>query len=338
MLTNDSKKIVKFITNNYDINSLKGFKELQKLFKHLKSIDNSYDKIQSSIKNYPNIQSPFISNELLYKTNSLKNNHYIILTIHNSKIHVNIFYDKINITNFVNIILPIISYVTHLIKKVDGEYYINYYLLDDKKLIDNNLNDGLKHKHLNSGSSGMNTINIWRKEEVIKVTIHELFHLFNCDGHRNDSSEILQIYRKKYNITSDKINTFEAYTEIWANIINCFLLSNNEYKQFVHNLHIEKFWCQFQSQKILSINKIQDINRHTNTLAYFIIRYEIYNNLKKFIQLFGDRICCNSKLYFKFLKENKVINKDDFIKKINKKTFIYKTLRMSALEYNLFKL
>ena len=335
MLTNDSNKIIKFIINN-NIKFIRGFKELKNLFVHLKSIDNTYEKNQASIKNYPNLQSPFVSSELLKKTKTLKNNHYTILTIHNSKIHVNIFYDKINIQHFINIILPIISFVSHLIKKVDGEYYINYYLLDDKKLLDDDLNNGLKHKHLNSGSSGMNTINIWRKEEVIKVTIHELFHLFDCDGHRNDTHEIVQLYQKRYNITSGKINTFEAYTEIWANIINCFLLSGGDYKIFIKNLSIEKAWCQFQSQKILTVNKISDINRNTNTLAYFIIRCEIYNNLKKFIQIFGGKICCDEKLYFKFLKENKAINKDNaLIKKINKKNFIYKTLRMSGLEYKI---
>ena len=336
MLTSYSNKIIKFIENNFKISKI-GFKELKLLFNHLKSIDNSHDNIQSSIKNIPNLQSPFLSNELSKKANSLKNNNYTILTIHNSKIHVNIFYDKINITHFINIILPIISFVSHLIKKVDGEYYINYYLLNDKKILDNDLDQGFKNKHLNSGSSSMNTINIWRKEEVIKVTIHELFHLFNCDGHRNDTNDILQLYQKRYNITSDKINTFEAYTEIWANIINCFLLSGGDYKIFVQNLSIEKAWCQFQSQKILSINKISDINRNTNTLAYFIIRCEIYNNLKKFIQIFGNKICCDNKLYFTFLKENKVIKKNDnLIKKMNKKNFIYKTLRMSGIEYNLF--
>ena len=182
----------------------------------------------------------------------------------------------------------------------------------------------------------MNTINIWRKEEIIKVTIHELFHLFECDGHINDTSEILQLYQKRYDITSNKVNTFEAYTEIWANIINCFLLSGGNYKIFIQNLSIEKAWCQFQSQKILTVNKISDINRNTNTLAYFIIRCEIYNNFKKFIQIFGRKICCDEKLYFTFLKENKAINKEnDLIKKMNKKNFIYKTLRMSGLEYKI---
>ena len=92
MLTNDSKKIVKFITDNHKIES-RGFKELRELFNHLKSIDNSHDKVISPIKNHPNLQSPFVSQEISMKANSLKNNHYTILTIHNSKIHINIYYD-----------------------------------------------------------------------------------------------------------------------------------------------------------------------------------------------------------------------------------------------------
>ena len=101
MLTNDSNKIVRFITKNRNIESSRGFKELQQLFKHLKSIDNSHDKIISPIKNLPNLQSPFISHELSIKANSLKNNHYTILTVHDSKIHVNIFYiTQYNSQNF----------------------------------------------------------------------------------------------------------------------------------------------------------------------------------------------------------------------------------------------
>ena len=332
MLTTDSKKIVKFIDNSKS----SGFKELKDLFNYLKSINNKHDKVVSSIKNFPNIQSPFISQEILHKVRDLQNNHYTILTIHNSKIHVNIYYDKLDIHKFTEIIIPIISYVAHLIKKVDGEYNINYYLVDDKKLIDNDIQQGLKHKHINSGSCGMNTINIWRKEEIIKVTIHELFHLFNCDSRTDDPSTLIKEYQQRYNITSTQINSFEAYTEIWANIINCFILSDNNYKKFVHNLSIEKSWCQFQAHKILYLHtNIKDINQHTNVLAYFIIRCEIYNNFKEFIKLFGKRICCKSDVYFKFLR-NKICSKKDMIKKINKKTFIYKTLRMSALEYNSF--
>ena len=67
------------------------------------------------------------------------------------------------------------------------------------------------------------------------------------------------------------------------------------------------------TKNILSINKISDINRHTNTLAYFIIRCEIYNNFKNFIKIFYKNICNINNLYFTFLKINKAINKNESI-------------------------
>ena len=336
MLTNDSKKIVKFITDNFK-SSIPKFKELKELFYHLKSINNIHDKVVSPIKNVPNLQSPFVSQKLQEKANSLKFNHYTILSVNNSKIHVSIHYDKININNFTDIIIPIISYVAHLINKVKGEYFINYYLIDDKKLVDKDIKDGIKHKHVNSGSCGANTINIWRKEEVVKVTIHELFHLFNCDSRTSDPPHLIKTYQQRYGITSPAINSFEGYTEIWANIINSFLICGENYDNFVKCLNVESKWCEFQSQKILYLNKgITDINKHTNVLAYFIIRCEIFNNLKEFIRLFGKRICCDSKMYFKFLMNNKVCKKKyNLIEKMNKRTIIYKSLRMSAVEYKI---
>ena len=92
-------------------------------------------------------------------------------------------------------------------------------------LLSDRINNGIQQQQL-----------IWRKEEIIKVTIHELFHLFNCDSKTIDTQSIIKLYQERYNINSTVINTFEAYTEIWANIINCFLLSGGDYKDFIHNL------------------------------------------------------------------------------------------------------
>ena len=44
MLSNDSKKIVEFISDDKKIND-KGFKELKELFNHLKSVNNIHDKM-----------------------------------------------------------------------------------------------------------------------------------------------------------------------------------------------------------------------------------------------------------------------------------------------------
>ena len=104
--------------------------------------------------------------------------------------------------------------------------------LINERLKNKDIKNGLNYGHINNGccSTMTNTIDIWRIEEIMKVTIHELFHLFHCDKSMNDDYNIIDFYHKRYNINSDRVNTFEAYTEIWANILNCFLISNNDYK------------------------------------------------------------------------------------------------------------
>jgi hypothetical protein len=346
MFTRDSLNIQKYLENNQKI-SKNGFKELKLLYDFLKKVKYHYELIQN-IKNdnmiNKHFSNPFVSNEILHSIKSLNNNLKLVLKINGNILTVNIYYDKQNLKKFVSNILIIISFVFHLMNKNVGNVYINYYLTYHKKTIDKDVKGGLNYGHINNGccSTMTNTIDIWRIEEIIKVTIHELFHLFYCDKSMNDDYNIINFYQKRYNINSDKVNTFEAYTEIWANILNCFLISNNDYKIFVRYINLEKLWSNMQCQKVFLLTNLDkkdtiDINKYTNVLAYFIIRCEIYNNLKEFIKLFHKSICNNSKVYFEFLQNTKkIIKNEEFIKNINKKNFIYKTLRMSSLEIKLF--
>jgi hypothetical protein len=343
MLTKDSKSIINFIKKNFKI-SKNGFKELKLLYNHLNNVKNNYNIIKTKINdnnNHVNFQNPYISDKIRESIRSLKNNYNITIKINNNTTNINIYYNDENIQEFVMNIINIISYVNNLLNKEIGSMNINYYLTDFKKMLDNDIINGLNHHHINNGccSPMTNTIDIWRKEEIMKVTIHELMHLFNCDKSMNDNSNIIDLYKQRYNINSVRVNTFEGYTEIWANILNSFLLSN-DYSDFVNNIYLEKEWCKFQASKIFYITNLNkgniiDINKHTNVLAYFIIRCELYNNLKEFIKIFGKDICCNTHNYFKFLKNiNKCERNDKLIKKI-RKNYIYKSLRMSAVEYKL---
>ena len=49
--------------------------------------------------------------------------------------------------------------------------------------------------------------------------------------YKQDSNDIVEHYRSKYNITSKKMNTYEAYTEILAELIHSYLVS-----KFYHNI------------------------------------------------------------------------------------------------------
>ena len=346
MFTKDSLSIQKYIEQNSKLPK-NGFHELKLLYKYLNEIQNPYEVIKTNIndnKKHLHFTNPFISKEISHNINSLNSNYNLILKINNNQVTINIYHNEKNINKFVSNIIIVVSYIVHLLKKKVGNININYYLTDYKKVIDGNLEDGLNHGHVNNGccSPMTNTIDIWRKEEVMKVTIHELFHLFNCDKSMNDNSFIINMYKNRYNINSERVNTFEAYTEIWANILNCYFLSKNDYKKFVKYIYLEKQWASMQASKIFYLTNLDkkhevDINKYTNVLAYFIIRCELYNDFKLFIKYFGSNICCDSNKYFLFLKNiNKCKMDDKFIKKISKKNYIYKSLRMSGMEINLF--
>lgn len=342
MLTKDSKTIIKYIENNLKL-SKNGFSELKLLYNHLNNIKNNYKIIKTKLNdnnNHLNFNSQFVSNEIKEDIKSLKNNYNIIIKIKNNTININIYYNENNIQSFVMNIITIISYVNHLLNKDVGSMNINYYLTNFKKLLNDDADDGFNYGHINNGCCNpmTNTIDIWRKEEVMKVTIHEMIHLFNCDKSMNDNAFIIEMYQKRYNINSIRINTFEAYTEIWANILNSFILSN-KYNEFVKYLSLEKEWCKFQANKIFHITNLDlktiDINKHTNVLSYFIIRCELYNNFKDFIKIFGKSICYNSHNYFDFLKNIDKCERNNVLIKKFKKNYIYKSLRMSAVEYKL---
>jgi hypothetical protein len=151
-----------------------------------------------------------------------------------------------------------------------------------------------------------NEIVIYRKEEWFKVFIHETFHSFGLDFSSNSDSvltkeKILQLF----NVNSD-VNLFEAYTELWARIMNAVFTSYyltigtkrigniyiNNKSLFIDKceilIYLEKIYSCFQMVKVLdymSVNyeDIIHMDHHssisiklkyrekTNVLAYYVI-------------------------------------------------------------------
>ena len=87
----------------------------------------------------------------------------------------------------------------------------------------------------------------------------DFIHVDIVDKSMNDNSTIIELYQKRYNINSVRVNTFEGYTEIWANILNSFMLSN-DYSEFINNIYLEKEWCKFQASKIFYITNLNNFN------------------------------------------------------------------------------
>jgi hypothetical protein len=150
---------------------------------------------------------------------------------------------------------------------------------------------------------------VFRKEEWFKVFIHETFHNFGLDfSMMNDhviNNCILNIYK-----VNSKVNSYEAYTEFWAEMMNGLFCSFHGLKnksnidEFLSDanfyINFERTYSFFQMVKTLdfmgltysdlySNTKHSQIARenlykeNTNVLSYYVIRCVLLNNYQGFL-------------------------------------------------------
>lgn len=349
IFTEDSQKLIDYFkTKKRTIKS----DEVQGLYHFLDNypikeiLNYSISEEESSSETV--ISSSFASQKVVHSVKNLKKK--VIITLNNGFMNVKIIVYHNSNRDLSELIKKIVAYTQYIISFSDLQKVIeiNIYLTGLKKTKSSSIPT---KDSVNSGSclnnDDFSRINIWRKEELLKVLVHELIHSL-CYDKYSDTSEIIEHYKNSYNLSSDRMNTGEAYTEIWANIVNCYLISrmyNRSERNFYKLLSIERAFCLFQAQKIFHLTdlgkKTLDINKDTNVLAYYIIRMELYNNINGFIdfcRLNNKNYIeiTNSQNYLRFLKENsennKIIGRNTRFNNINHKTFIYKTLRMTSIE------
>jgi hypothetical protein len=229
------------------------------------------------------------------------------------------------------------------------EITIKYYLLDTKRVFDNDTY--FDKEEVNGGACWSSPVDcditVWRKEEIVKVTIHELIHGLSYD-YKQDTSDIIKHYQSKYGITSPKMNTFEAYTEIFAELIHCYLLTRFTHKLypsvsqcdlFSFMVSIEHQFSQMQASKVLELlQHEQDVNKETNVTAYYLIKTELYNDLSNFLNFcfqYNDTIIKikDTTKYFDYLKKLKSVVKKKYK---TKNQYLKNTTRMTCLELDLF--
>lgn len=139
-------------------------------------------------------------------------------------------------------------------------YPSNYKKTSSNNIITfDNINSGSTTSYIGSDCNGI--ICIWRKEEILKVLIHEIIHSFNID--RNDP------------------HPKEAYTELRALIANIYLellerhipltkININKMYEYEKRFGIE------QSQKISKY-----INKNTNIHNYIHEKSRLLHNMNK---------------------------------------------------------
>ena len=233
----------------------------------------------------------------------------------------------------------------HSSNECNKELDISIYLTPFTRNLSSELNSVIGVDNVNGGYTyfcqKQGSIVIYRKEEWLKVLIHECFHSFGLEFSNLDLRNLNSEIKKLFPINSE-INIFEAYVEIWAEIINIclisFLFSNGNSKVYLHYLYnfliYEREFSIFQSEKILYYNKMtykdlfkkgNNYKENTNIFPYYIIKSLLMENINEFIEWCFYNNRWSNHLhgyedinYFNFKKDEKTLNLFlKFIKKIS---------------------
>jgi hypothetical protein len=185
---------------------------------------------------------------------------------------------------------------------------MHFYFTDFKKTKPNKKKNPLDIIHLNTafatGCEAETTIHLFRKEEWFKVFIHKTFHVYGFDFSNMDCSKLDANVRSLFPIVQSENSEFrlyEAYVELWADVINILFLSAVTSKtkaaamqKFSEMLKREQAYSLYQCSKILNhydlsyANLLQTSTSHTYielsyAFSYFVIRSMLFVSWNKFI-------------------------------------------------------
>lgn len=253
-----------------------------------------------------------------------------------------------------------------------GNLDISFYLTDFKKTYECEFENPEKTGHIRNecvlGVKNVNTgstttyydtlkpkeIDIWRCEELEKVLVHEIIHALKLD---NMNLSKFDNYIQKQTGLPEKSNSNEAYTEIWARILNCMFVSADiSEKQnntlFWKLLHFERIYSIISSIKILEyygITNHKDLSKlqqNSHIFSYYLLAGCYIYHLDEFIQFceknknemliklrVGSNTLASIENLFDFVYTNGYLNDTKLLEKFkvtNPK--LKNTLRMTIVE------
>jgi len=163
------------------------------------------------------------------------------------------------------------------------------FLTPFKKKLPNSQLKTLSPENCNSGvttsCTGKGEICIYREEEFFKLFIHESFHILGLDF---SAMGIPKLKKKIHNLfpIKSRFEMHEAYTEFWANMLNCLFCSyrllddKKDIKTFLQYsdffLRLEKIFSLFQMTKILNFMGCHYTNLYNSDDSSVMIRKCLY--------------------------------------------------------------
>ena len=346
--TNKSKQLLSFFVKNKYISHVKNnkktdnillklyhdifeayqFLQKTKLNKNNKNNNNIYNlsvkKINTSYeitkpqnfnyKSFPEIIRKHIDemsfSEITYNFSILGRNCKVLFIVEETSVEL-----KLNEFNkYVdNIIMWLFVLNLYSSKTCASSLVIYFYFTSLEKILPSSNIFVLDETHVNTAFTTTcpkdSEIVIFRKEEWFKVFIHETFHNFGLDFSDMNNDNCHKYLLTLFNVNS-QVNAYEAYTEFWAEIINCCFCSfhlledKEDTEEFLEHtevlINFERSYSFFQLVKTLDFMGLDYSNLYsndnhskivrntlykekTNVLAYYVIKTILMNNYQEFL-------------------------------------------------------
>jgi hypothetical protein len=204
-------------------------------------------------------------------------------------------------------------------KKCSAYFTVYLYFTSLTKTLPSSPVEILNEHHVNTAFTSTcptdSEIIIYRKEEWLKVFIHETFHNFALDFSDMNTDVCDKRILDLFPVNSE-VNLYESYTEFWAEVMNCslcsfYLIKDTDYKTessfllfkkyFDYFIDLERKYSCFQMVKTLDFMGLSyknlykqdfksDLLRNTmykeetNVLSYYVIKTILLFHYSMFLQ------------------------------------------------------
>jgi len=217
--------------------------------------------------------------------------------------------------------------------------------------------------HLNSGyTESYKELVIYRKEEFLKVFIHECFHLFCLEFSETYTTQYKEMLKSIFKVESDYL-LFESVCEYWARTLNCafvsfFMKTDMTFQEFekifVLNLSMETIFSMIQMKNYLSLHgltyedllkrRVVPYKEETNGFCYYVITSILMFHYQPTMNWFIN----HNETVLNFSKSNKdlylfhqyiqsIYNSKEFIDVLKKlKVFKMENLSMSLFDIEIY--
>ena len=218
--------------------------------------------------------------------------------------------------NILNVLCNICKIIYIIRKLFDNKKKLTIYYFDTKfeKKIPNEKNKILNEFNCNSGASfvGEYIMFVWRREEYMRVLIHEMIHSFLGDFFLINNIYNIKLGEYFCIENNGNINMNETYTETIATIINMIYRSlidnNNDINEYFMNelehsirvlVGIMRYYRYKSIDELMRVDGCKEMKQKTSVFNYYVMKPFMMVNVDDILNNRNEINGCIKNLIFK---------------------------------------